>query len=1069
MKIITFFDKFLKKPHVANKKQLRKQLEKLEYRDAIVKALSKMVEVFTAHNERSFDDVISSGLQPIAAAAGLDRVAIYRLFDPKTGRMGQTYVWAYGKKSPLDDKLLELPGIPPVARWLDILMKGKYVHGNVKDMAEDQAAFCGLFNIKAILFVPIFTHGNFWGIITLEDHTNYRYFDENCLDLLCSSARLCANAFIRYEMTKNADKAIEALIRRENYADALNQMAIKFLSQSEVAFEEMMNAGIKLVANLTNVNRVSVWRNFRGPDCLHVSQIYRWDKESGGTTKPTQELTNVTYAKLAPRWEELLSVGMTINGLARQMPEAAMLKSFGVISVFITPVFINNLFWGFVLFEDRINERIFDEDTVEMMRSAAFLCVNTVIRADMERELSDANEFNRATLEIIPVGLTVIDDHLRFVDCNDAILNILGTTKQYFLEHFLEFSPEYQLDGIKSCEKVIDVHLRALNGVKFVFEWEHLSSSGEHIPFEITLMRTMYKGRYIVLAYQYDLRNIKRMEKEILEAEDLTHAVTEASSIPYVLFNEDLQPVDCNEAAIRVFESPDKHFLMEHYWDVFTPETQPNGQMSFEQAAFRRFNVLMEKQSTFEWTHKSFNGELIPMENTLTYITHRGKKLIISFKYDLRSTKKMMENIREQSELLKEALDKATIASRAKGEFLSNMSHEMRTPLNVIIGMTAIAKNASDLERKNYALNKIEGASTHLLGVINDVLDMSKIEANKLELTLIEFNFEQMLQKTIAVINFRVEEKHQKLTVNIDKNIPEFLTGDDQRLTQVITNLLGNAVKFTPDDGIISLDARILEEKNSQCTIQISVTDTGIGISDEHQQRLFQSFQQADASTVRNYGGTGLGLAICKKIVNMMGGDIWVESRMNKGSTFTFTFQAKQCDGKEKSFDERALNLDETRVLAVDNDAEIKKKAVKTYSPGTFAGHRILLVEDVEINREIVLTILEPMELEIDCAENGVRAIEMFREEPGRYEMIFMDVQMPEMDGYDATRHIRAIEEKLLKDNPANGKIPIIAMTANVFKEDVEKCLEAGMDDHIGKPLDFDNILEKLRQYLLNK
>jgi signal transduction histidine kinase/ActR/RegA family two-component response regulator len=382
-------------------------------------------------------------------------------------------------------------------------------------------------------------------------------------------------------------------------------------------------------------------------------------------------------------------------------------------------------------------------------------------------------------------------------------------------------------------------------------------------------------------------------------------------------------------------------------------------------------------------------------------------------------------------------------ANLAKSAFLANMSHEIRTPLNAIIGMTIIGKSAAALERKDNCFSKIEDASTHLLGVINDILDMSKIEANKFELSPEEFNFDKMIQRVVNVINFRVDEKRQKFTVSIDKEIPRSLIADDQRLAQIIINLLGNAVKFTPEQGSVSLDARFLGEENDLCTIEISISDTGIGISAEQQKQLFSSFQQAETTTARKFGGTGLGLAISKNIVEMMGGKIGVKSELGKGSTFFFTAQAK------KGFYVND-NLDADRVT----------DKGETDITGLFAGRRVLLAEDVEINREIVQVLLEPTQLEIDCAENGAEAVRMFGEAPERYDMILMDVQMPEMDGYEATRRIRAME------TPKAKTIPVIALTANVFKEDVEKCIEAGMNSHLGKPLDFDEVLKKLKRYL---
>jgi signal transduction histidine kinase/CheY-like chemotaxis protein len=396
---------------------------------------------------------------------------------------------------------------------------------------------------------------------------------------------------------------------------------------------------------------------------------------------------------------------------------------------------------------------------------------------------------------------------------------------------------------------------------------------------------------------------------------------------------------------------------------------------------------------------------------------------------------------------IEKAREEAEKANLAKSDFLSTMSHEMRTPMNAIIGMTAIAKSSSITEKKNYCLLKIEEASTHLLGVINDILDMSKIEANKLELSPAGFDFEKMIRKAASVINFRVDERKQTLSVAIDDRIPQIIIGDDQRLSQVITNLLSNAVKFTPEHGSIFLDAQFIKMENNIYTLQIKVTDTGIGISPEQQARLFTSFQQAENGTSRKFGGTGLGLAISKRIVEMMQGRIWVESELGKGSSFIFTIQA---EGGE--------NTEEYGADTADADA------IQSDQADDLTNYCILLAEDVDINREIVLTLLEPTHLKIDCAENGKEALQMFCKSPSKYDMIFMDVQMPEMDGYEATRQIRAFEQT---HTQASAKhIPIVAMTANVFREDIEKCIASGMNGHIGKPLDIGEVLKKLHEYL---
>ena len=467
------------------------------------------------------------------------------------------------------------------------------------------------------------------------------------------------------------------------------------------------------------------------------------------------------------------------------------------------------------------------------------------------------------------------------------------------------------------------------------------------------------------------------------------------------------------EALSRFLDAATHEQLLEHIRDVM----RTNAPLTFD------VRFTFDQDGTTE----DFAGLLVPMKDEQQH----SNGIMLMF-HDVTD--------------LKRSREEALAASKAKSTFLSNMSHEIRTPMNAIIGMTSIGKREKDPQRKDYAFAKIENASTHLLGIINDVLDISKIESGKMELSPIVFGFTQMLDRVLSVVTLKMKDKRQHFSVTIDPAIPEKLFGDDQRLAQVVTNILSNATKFTPEDGPITLEATLVSLHSDACVIQVSVKDSGIGMSQQEQSKLFNIFQQAEAGTARKYGGSGLGLAISKRILELMGGEIWVESEKGKGSRFSFTVQLEIPKDIAATADARrgtALGIEEENGLG-----------------GDFSGKVVLLADDVEINLEIVAGLLEPTNLTIDTAKNGREAVNAFVANPERYDLILMDVQMPEMDGLQATEMIRAL------DAPQAATIPIIAMTANVFREDIEKCLNAGMNGHLGKPIVMQDVMKVLSHYL---
>jgi PAS domain S-box-containing protein len=788
-----------------------------------------------------------------------------------------------------------------------------------------------------------------------------------------------------------------------------------------------------------------------------------------------------------------------------------------------------------------------------------------------EQLAREAEEAGRLMLNAAPFSCVIWERDGKCLGCNAEALRLLDFASGEDYNRFWEHIPNVQPDGTDTREMLYAMRDAAFAEGGRTFEWVYLLQSGEPLYLETTYVRIPRLDGFCLASYSRDLTASKNNERHAEEAEEYSRMMLDGTPLACNLFDEHCRVLDCNSEALRMYGFQTKQNYIDAFFSRLSPQFQPDGRNSREKALEMLAKVFESGREVFEWVHMRSDGGEIPTEVVLVRLKWRNSYRVAGYVRDLTDEKKHKEEMEKAHEALKAALVKAEGGSRAKTAFLSTMSHEIRTPLNAIIGMTALGMAAPGMERKDYCFGKIEDASVHLLGVINDILDISKIEANKFEISPELFNFERLLQKAVNIINFRVGEKGQDLIVSLDGHIPRMLIGDDQRLAQVITNLLSNAVKFTPEGGTVRLNTRLIGEEDGLCSIQIEVADTGIGISEEQQARLFSSFTQADGGIARKFGGTGLGLAISKHIIEIMGGRIWVASEPDVGSTFTVVVPMRRSEGEKcRSLLNPDVRRENMRILAVDDMPEIRdyfrdiaqrfgvncdvasdgeealamialhgpydiyfldwkmpgmdgielsrriRATVATKSvvimisaaewssveaealsagvdkflakplfpsavldcineclgentlpeeeeqegdPDDFTGRCVLLAEDVEINREIVFALLEPTSITIDYAENGDVAVAMFQAAPERYDLIFMDMQMPEKDGLEATRIIRAL------DVPQAKTVPIVAMTANVFREDVEHCLEAGMNDHLGKPLDFNEVLRVLRRY----
>ncbi len=410
--------------------------------------------------------------------------------------------------------------------------------------------------------------------------------------------------------------------------------------------------------------------------------------------------------------------------------------------------------------------------------------------------------------------------------------------------------------------------------------------------------------------------------------------------------------------------------------------------------------------------------------------------------YDTLSTRTldlMREKVlrQEAEEALEEALKEAKKATQAKSDFLAHMSHEIRTPMNAIMGMTYLALQTDlDAKQKNY-ISKAHDSAENLLVIINDILDFSKIEAGKLEFEDVDFELKDVVNSMLNLISFKAKEKDIHIKVKIEKDVPKKFTGDSLRLGQVLINLATNAVKFSKNDGSVLLNISLIEENEEKAVLEFSVSDEGIGMTKQQQEKLFKPFSQAEESTTRKFGGTGLGLKISQDICHMMGGDIQVESQKDKGSTFVFTIALKKQDQKTEA------------------DSGIFDSHKKTDSI-RLENVKILLVEDNELNQELATGILKTRGAIVDIAENGQVALEKLQ--INQYDCILMDSYMPVMDGYETAKNIRKQDEF--------KNIPIIAVTAALMQEDIQKIVSSGMNDYIAKPIKPNIMFETIHKWV---
>ena len=481
---------------------------------------------------------------------------------------------------------------------------------------------------------------------------------------------------------------------------------------------------------------------------------------------------------------------------------------------------------------------------------------------------------------------------------------------------------------------------------------------------------------------------------------------------------------DCNDKTLEMFGCKREEIIGQPPYK-FSPRTQPDGKNSKEKALHMIEQCYQGKPQRFYWMHSKMDGTLFDAEVSLNVVRIENSPYIQAI------VRNISERVRAEKEMIR-AREKAEKATESKTFFLAKMSHEIRTMLGGITSSAQLLMNTKVNKHQSELLDIIDTSADNLLSIVNEILDFSKIEAGKIDLEEHPFNIRKTLEGIIKAYLAGAREKDISLYLSIHHNIPEYVSGDELRLKQILSNLLSNAIKFT-DTGSVTLDVIITTEDKKSYTIAFKISDTGIGIPDHKIKDLFAEYSQSDVSISRRFGGTGLGLNIVYKLVNLMDGSIEVTSKLTEGTQFLIQISFHKTDFVEE-----------------------EDSGVKAVSFKNLKKHSILLAEDNEINQKITIINLQQLGHDIDLAENGIEAWEKYKKK--EYDIILMDIQMPEMDGIEVTHLIRNYEAK----NPAKQRTRIVALTANILGQNADYCLSEGMDAYISKPFKVEDIIEKL-------
>jgi len=816
----------------------------------------------------------------------------------------------------------------------------------------------------------------------------------------------------------NADNSKENI--KSNILRVISFATNQFLKDSD--WKDNIDVLLKLLGEAAQVSRVYIFKNgYDKNNRLVMNQLFEWTSDSITPQINNEQLQNLPYEDFQ-QWYNVLSKRQRFEGIVKNLDEPlkSILKSQEIKSVLVMPIQVENTWWGFIGFDDCINERQWDNEIIYLLNIIADIIGAAISKTKSQEEIELSRQYFETLFNQAPEAITIVDPNGIVKQVNEEFKRIFNYTEKEVLDKNLDdlISEPDKREEAGSLTKA------AANGQRINIEGLRKTKDDVPVYVSITGMPIQFgdehKGIYVIYR---DISERKLAEKNLEESQTKFKTLFESSSDAIFLMKDDIF-IDCNRAAINMFKTQEEELIGESPLK-FSPIYQPDGQKS-EDIIKQKINEALEGATNFfEFTHINGQGKYFNAEVSLNKVVLKENNFMQAIIRDITERKKSEKE-------LKEAKEKAEESDRLKTAFLASMSHEIRTPMNHILGgLDLLLDPEITREEKEEFQTIIKNSSSQLLKLIDDIIDVSQLDAGQLEIKKETFSLNSFLKEIREEAKTLRGGSNVEFQINTSAHQHEFDTihTDKVRLKQVLISLISNAFKFTNEGGI-----ELGYSKKSSDILQFYVSDSGIGIPKESKDVIFEQFRQVDYEHTREYEGAGLGLTIAKGLVLLLGGDIWVESTEGEGSTFYFTIKTSKPKHAPKAAEKPAT------------------EASKTYN---WEGKNILIVEDEEMNYQYLKTVLKKTKANVLWAEDGVEGVKKAKEND--IHVVLMDIQLPELNGYEATRQI-------LKEKP---DIPIIAQTAHALKEEKSKCFEVGAVDYMAKPLNRKKLLELIDKHII--